>query len=137
MTKEYINPPSLFPSLQIGFSQIVTSRGGKTVYISGQSAWDAHKRIVGGKDLAQQTRQVLRNIQTAIEAAGGKLGDVVALRIYIVNYKPEQSESISGALREFFPNGQCPTSSWIGVATLAVPDFLIEIEATAVIQEEF
>ena len=88
MPKEHINPTSLFPSVQYGFSQIVTARGGKTVYISGQTAWDAEKRIIGGKNLGEQTRQALRNIRTAVEAAGGNLTDVVSVRIYVVNYSP-------------------------------------------------
>jgi len=135
MPKEYINPKSLFPSLPIGFSQIVAATGGKTIYLSGQTAWDPNKRIIGGADLGQQARQALRNVQTAIEAVGGTLEDVVVLRLYIVNYKPEHAETISGALREFFPEEKRPASTWLGVSALAVSDFLIEIEATAVICE--
>ena len=134
MPIHYIKPDSLFPSLDSGFSQIVCTSGGKTVYISGQTAWDAHRQIVGGQDLAQQARQALRNLQTAIEAAGGTLADVVALRIYIVNYTPKQADVIGGALREFFPKERRPASTWIGVSSLAVSDFLIEIEATAVLE---
>jgi enamine deaminase RidA (YjgF/YER057c/UK114 family) len=55
MPKEYINPPQLFPSLQYGFSQIVSAIGGKTVYISGQVAWDEQQMIVGPGDLRTQT----------------------------------------------------------------------------------
>jgi 2-iminobutanoate/2-iminopropanoate deaminase len=134
MPKEYINPDSLFPSLQHGFSQIVAASAGKTIYISGQTAWDAEKQIVGGTDLTQQTRQALRNVEAAVEAVGGTLADVVALRIYIVNYRPEQADAIGSALREFFPKEKRPASTWIGVATLAVKDYLIEIEATAVLE---
>jgi enamine deaminase RidA (YjgF/YER057c/UK114 family) len=132
--KKHINPDSLFPSLENGFSQIVAASGGVTIYISGQTAWDSDKQIVGGRDLAQQTSQALRNVQTAIEAAGGTLADIVSLRIYIVDYRPEQAEAVGDALREFFPREKYPASTWIGVSTLAVPDFLIEIEATAVLE---
>lgn len=134
MTKEYINPDSLFSSLPHGFSQIVAAGGGKTIYISGQTAWDARKQIVGGTDLAQQTRQALRNVQAAVGAAGGTLADVVALRLYIVNYRPEQAGTVGNVLREFFSEDQRPASTWIGVSALAVTDFLIEIEATAVLE---
>ncbi len=134
MPQEYLNPDSLFPSLEIGFSQIVIASGRKTVYISGQTAWDANKQIIGGANLAEQTKQAFRNLQTAVEAAGGNLTDVVALRIYIVNYKREEAEAIGSALREFFPESSRPASTWIGVECLAVPDFLIEIEATAVLE---
>ena len=133
MSKQYLNPDSLFPSLNSGFSQIVCASGSKTVYISGQVAWNANKQIVG-TDLAQQTRQALRNVQTAVEAAGGTLTDIVALRIYLVNYKSRPDDEVGDALREFFPKERRPASTWIGVTSLAVPDFLVEIEATAVLE---
>ena len=133
MPKEYVNPDSLFPSVQHGFSQVVVASGRKMVFISGQTAWDAQKKIVGGNNLLEQARQALRNVQAAIEAAGGSLKDIVSLRIYIVNYQPENAEAISIALREFFSSANPPASTWIGVSALAVPEFLIEIEATAVL----
>lgn len=134
MPKEHINPKTLFPSVQHGFSQIVASQGGKTVYISGQTAWDAEKRIVGGMNLGEQTRQALRNIRTAVEAAGATLADVVSVRVYVVNYKPADAGPVGEAFREFFP-GECPpASTLIGVSSLAVEDFLIEIEAIAVVE---
>lgn len=134
MAKEYLNPDSLFPSLETGFSQLVVASGRKTIYISGQTAWDANRQIIGGASLGDQMRQALRNLQTAVVTAGGTLTDVVALRIYIVNYQREQAEAISNVLKEFFPETNRPASTWIGVSCLAVPDFLIEIEATAVLE---
>jgi len=133
MAKEYINPDSLFPSLPHGFSQIVVASGKNMVFISGQTAWDARKNIVGGNNLLEQARQALRNIAAAMEATGGTLQDVVALRIYIVNYRAESAEAVSTALREFFSPPSPPASTWIGVQALAVPEFLIEIEVTAVL----
>jgi 2-iminobutanoate/2-iminopropanoate deaminase len=132
--KTHINPNTLFPSLPHGFSQIVTAQGGKTVYLSGQTAWDAEKRIVGGRDLAAQARQALRNVQAATEAVRGGIEDVVSLRIYMVNYKPADAGAISAVLKEFFPSERAPASTWIGVSSLAVADFLIEIEAIAVVE---
>ncbi|MGH7999094.1 MAG: RidA family protein [Brasilonema sp.] len=134
MPKEYINPDSLFSSIEYGFSQIVAATGRKTIYISGQTAWDAQKQIIGGTNLAQQAKQAFRNVQTAVEAAGGTLDDVVSLRIYIVNYKPDEADAVGDALREFFPKQKRPASTWIGVSSLAVADFLIEIEAIAVLE---
>lgn len=133
MSKEYINPDSLFSSLPHGFSQIIVAQGSRTVYISGQTAWNAQKQIVGS-NLAEQSRQAFANLQTAVEAAGGTLADVVALRIYIVNYKPEDADAVGSALRAYFPEDRRPTSTWIGVSSLAVADFLIEIEAIAVLE---
>ena len=134
MPKQHLNPDTLFPSLPIGFSQAVVSQGGRTVYLSGQTAWDANKQIVGGNDLGEQTRQALRNVRHGVEAAGGTLADVVSLRLYVVNPKAGDMGVVGEALREFFSTGQPPASTWLGVTSLAVPDFLIEIEAIAVIE---
>ena len=135
MPKEIINPPELFDSLQYGFSQIVNSSGGKTVYLSGQVAWDAEGHIVEPGDLRAQTWQSFRNIETALHAAGGELTDVVSLRIYFLESQRPEIKQISAGLREFFPQERAPASTWIGVLSLANPDFLIEIEAIAVIED--
>jgi enamine deaminase RidA (YjgF/YER057c/UK114 family) len=58
--KQPINPPTLWPGLPHGFSQGVSCHGGRTVYLSGQTAWDANKTLVGGRDLKEQTCQALR-----------------------------------------------------------------------------
>lgn len=133
MTSESINPDSLFPSRQYGFSQIVVAAAGRTVYLSGQVAWDAKQEVVGPGDLKQQVWQSLRNVETAMSAAGATLQDVVALRIYIVQEQLENGAVISEALKAFFPGEHPPTATWIGVHSLANPDFLVEIEATAVL----
>ena len=135
MPKEYINPNSLFPSLPHGFSQVVIATGRKLVFISGQTAWDARKNIVGGGSVLEQARQAFRNLEKAMEAVGGTLKDVVALRIYVVDYQAESGTTVGTALREFFSQQNPPASTWIGVSALAAPEFLIEIEATAVLDE--
>jgi enamine deaminase RidA (YjgF/YER057c/UK114 family) len=132
MPKECINPKNLFPSLPHGFSQMVIATGRKTVFISGQTAWDKQKNIVGGGSVLEQARQAFRNLEEAMEAAGGTLRDIVALRIYVVDYQAECGTAVGIVLREFFSENP-PASTWIGVSALADPEFLIEIEATAVL----
>lgn len=102
------------------------------LYVSGQTAWDAERRLVGGSDLALQARQAFTNLRAVVEAAGAKLADVVSLRIYIVDYRPENAAAIGTAFREFFPGETAPATTWVGVAALADPGFRIEMEATAV-----
>ncbi|VEP18176.1 conserved hypothetical protein [Hyella patelloides LEGE 07179] len=134
MPREYINPSSLFPSIKFGFSQIVTTQGGRTVYLSGQAPFNAEEKVVG-TNRREQMQQCLKNVKTALEAVGGSLKDVVALRIYLVNYNPDtEGNTITEVLKEFFPGDHPPTTTWIGISTLAVKDFLIEIEATAVLE---
>jgi 2-iminobutanoate/2-iminopropanoate deaminase len=133
MPKEYVNPNSLFPSLPHGFSQVVIATGRKIVFISGQTSWDVRKNIVGGDSVLEQAREAFRHLETAMEAAGGTLKDIVALRIYVVDYQAESGTAVGTALREFFSQDNPPASTWVGVSALAAPEFLIEIEATAVL----
>lgn len=134
MAKEYINPSTLFSSGKFGFSQIVTTQGGRTVYLSGQAAFDVEENVIGTNH-QEQMQQCLRNIEAGMEAVGGSLKDVVSLRIYVVNYNPDvQSDPITEELKEFFDRDRLPAATLIGVSTLAVKGFLIEIEATAVLE---
>ena len=104
MAKEYLAPSELFPSERFGFTQVVTSPPGKLVFVSGQVAWDAELKLVGGSDLGEQARQALANLRVALAAAGAAPADLTMLRTYIV-----------------------------GVQGLAAPGLLIEIEAVAVV----
>ena len=135
MTIERGNPKELFDSVQYGFSQAVAARGTRIVAIAGQVAWNAEQEIVGGGDLYLETVKALENLQIALGSVRAELSDVIALRIYIVDYKREESEGISRALKAFFAEGEAPTATWIGVSCLANPDFRIEIEATAVVAD--
>ena len=103
------------------------------VFVSGQTAWDARKNIGGGDSVLEQARQAFRNLEKAMEAAGGTLNDIVALRIYVVDYQAESGTAVGTALREFFSQQNPPANTWVGVSALAAPEFLIEIEATAVL----
>ena len=133
MPKQTLNPPELFNSLQYGFSQIAVAAGSQTIYLSGQVAWNEHQEIIGRDDLGMQTRQTLLNVKAAVEIAGGTLHDVVSMRIYFLDARKDETSSITTALLECFPGGEPPATTWIGVPSLANDDFLIEIEAIAVI----
>lgn len=132
MTKQSINPPELFNSQQYGFSQITIAQGSRLVHISGQVGWNADEQIIAKDDLGAQTRLAFENLQTAMQHAGGTLADVVALRIYIHVKVLDQSAPIRENLQRFFPQNP-PAATWIGVAGLANPDFLVEVEAVAVL----
>ncbi len=127
-----VNPPRVFRSLEHGFSQGVVASGSRTLYVSGQVAWDAGKRLTGGADLEAQARQAFANVRAVVEAAGATLADVTIVRIYIVDYRPEKAAAVGSALRDLFAGVSAPASTWIGVAALADPELLIEVEAVAV-----
>jgi len=135
MPKTYLNPSALFPSQQYGFSQGVAAVGKTTLYVSGQVGWNAAQQITDPTDLGAQTRQALENLETVVSAAGGTRADVVSLRLYIVGEHIHNARSVREALLDFFPAENLPSSTWIGVSALASKDFLIEIEAVAVLPE--
>ena len=129
---EQSNPRELFNSLQYGFSQVTVARGSRIVSVSGQVAWNAAQTLEGGESLYAETCKALENLQTALASVQATLADVISLRIYIVDYQPQDADQISQALKMFFPPEQAPAATWVGVASLANPTFRIEIEAMAV-----
>lgn len=115
------------------FSQVVVAAGTRTVYTAGQVALDERGALVGGSDLAVQTDQAMRNVGLALAAAGASYADVVKITTYVVNYRPEHRTIIGKARAPFFANRTPPASTLVGVSALALPEWLIEIEAVAVI----
>jgi len=137
MIKEHLNPADL-PKWSESFSQVVVVRTGgtRTIYVLGQVSVDPHNNIVGLGDLSRQAEVALQNLSKALAAAGATPVDVVRLGIYVKDYKPDQAAVISTALRKLFVAERMPTSTWLGVSSLALDEILIEIEATAVIDDE-
>lgn len=133
MSRTSIQPETLFPSKQFGFSQVVISEGGKFVHCAGQTSWDKDMNFIGTGDLAKQMEQSLENVGLALEAAGAKPKDVVRATIYIVDYNVDKLEVITKALSSFFDPDNLPANTLLGVQALALPEFMVEIEVTAVI----
>jgi enamine deaminase RidA (YjgF/YER057c/UK114 family) len=115
-----------------GFSHVVEATGSRIIYVSGQTPVDANGEVVGKGDLAAQAEQVYKNIQNCLAAHGATFADVTKTTTLVVNYKPED-RAIVGAVRNKFYGEELPASTLIGVQALAQPDFMIEIEAVAVI----
>ncbi len=131
MTVEKINPEALYDSVEFGFSQAVKSDGKVTVHCAGQVGWDQDRNIVGEGDVGAQARQALANLKVVLESAGAKVSDIVRLRTYVVNHNPGLLEPIGQAIGEFYGDVTPAANTWIGVQSLALPEYLIEIEATA------
>jgi enamine deaminase RidA (YjgF/YER057c/UK114 family) len=113
------------------FSQVaVVPPGATTIYVGGQNAVDADGKLVGGNDIAAQTRQVMTNLVTALAAAGATVHDLVAVTLLIAERAdlarayPVAAEALDGAV---------PTVLGARVATLAVPGALIEVSAVAAV----
>lgn len=126
-------PAALFDSRPYNFSQVVTAPAGRLVYVAGQTAWDEKGELIGGNDLAAQTRQALANIGHALDAAGASVADITMMRHFVVDYEPELLEVLVPEFRRFFQGAEPPANTLLGVQALALPEFLIEIEAQAVV----
>ena len=131
MTRNTINPESMYGSVQYGFSHAVKSNGSVRIHCAGQVAWDENYNIVGGNDIGAQAKQALHNLKTVLAEAGAGPADVVRMRTYVVNHKVEYLEPVGMAIAEFYGNALPAANTWIGVQSLALPEFLIEIEVTA------
>lgn len=98
------------------------------IFLSGQLARDAEGKMVGAGDMAEQTRQCIRNMRTVLEAAGGTLDDIVSIVVYTTDIR--QFKEIVAARTEFFV-AKLPTSTIVEVNHLADPGLMIEFQAVA------
>ncbi len=118
------------------YRQVAVATGSKLVFIAGQVAWDADGTTVGEGDLAAQVERCYLNIGTALAGAGGTFDDVVKLTVYVVDWTPDKMPRfLEGAARAAAQLGVTPVppGTLVGVAALDVPEHLVEIEATAVL----
>lgn len=131
MHVKHLNPEGLHKNP--AFTQaIVVSGSSTTIYVGGQNAVDESGNIVGKNDIALQTERALENLQTALIAAGATLQNVVKWNVYIL--AGQSAQQGFGAFQKVWgrrPNP--PVITGIFVAALAHPDFLVEIDAVAVI----
>lgn len=131
MEKKFINPDGLVkPGV---YTPAISARGGTTIYISGQVSQDAAGKLVGAGDLLAQTEQVYKNLELALKGAGASFADVVKLNVYVVGYKPEHRALLQQVRGRYVAKDSPPASTLIGVQALARADFLVEIEAIAVV----
>ena len=133
MKIEFLNPPDLCPTF--GWTHVVSSTGGKTIHISGQVGINGKGEVVGKGDLKTQTEQAFRNIQHALTAVGATFRDVVKTSLFVVNLKPEHVPIIREVRSRFVNADHPPASTLVGVSALVGADWLIEIEATAVLPD--
>jgi enamine deaminase RidA (YjgF/YER057c/UK114 family) len=104
------------------------------VYIGGQNALDASGTIIGKGDLKAQTEQVLKNIQAALSAGGARLEHVIKWNLYVVQGQPLQAGF--EVFQQFWGRRTDPPAITMAfVAGLANPDFLLEMDAIAVVPE--
>jgi enamine deaminase RidA (YjgF/YER057c/UK114 family) len=136
MDKTIINPPTLAPP--VGFSHGVLVTGGRMLlFLAGQTGSNAEGQIIAPGDLLAQYEQTLRNLQTVVESAGGKMQDITKLTIfirdredYLAHLKP------LGKVHRTFFGAYYPAMALLEVSGFFQKETLVEIEGFAVIDTE-
>jgi enamine deaminase RidA (YjgF/YER057c/UK114 family) len=127
----YINPDSL--NKNPAFTNVVVVEGNlKTVHIGGQDAINASGEIVGKDDIVAQTEQILANVRAALEAGGARPEHIIKWNLYVVEGQSLQEGF--GAFQNAWPEVPNPPAITMAfVSGLAHPDFLVEMDAVAVV----
>ena len=120
-----------------GYSQVAEVTDGKVVYIAGQVALDKNGNLVGKDDFRAQVQQVFENLKGAVEASGGDFSDVVKLNYYCAaSVDPGQIVAVREIRDQYVNTASPPTSAFVFVQRLVRPEWLIEVEAVAVVKKE-
>jgi len=112
------------------FTHVV--RAGRTVFVSGCVATDGDGRLVGGSDVVAQTRQVHENIKRCLSAAGATFADICKVTVFLRNINDR--EKVNTVRKEYF-GAHRPASTLVEISRLVRDEYLVEIEATAVVPE--
>ncbi len=126
---QIVSPKLRRPSGHFSQATTIAARG-RLVFISGMTARRADGTVAGIGDIEAQTRQVCENIKAAVEQAGGSMDDICRVDVYVRNM--EHFDKIHKVRREYF-NAPAPASTMVEVSKMTSPDYLIEINAIAVI----
>ncbi|GAA1274484.1 RidA family protein [Saccharothrix xinjiangensis] len=129
-----VNPDGL-PEIDV-YRQVSVSTGSRLVFVAGQVAWDADGAVVGEGDLAAQVERCYLNVATALAGVGASFADVAKLNVHVVDWTPDKMplllEGIGRAAAKLGVT-PAPPATLLGVAALDVPEHLVEVEATAVL----
>ncbi|MEI7032563.1 RidA family protein [Streptomyces pratensis] len=127
-----VNPAGL-PTVD-AYRQVSVATGRRLVSVAGQVSVDARGGTVGAGDLAAQVEQSYLNAATALAAVGASFDDVTRLTVYVVDWTPDKMPLfLDGVSRAAARLGVTPAApgTLLGVAALASPDYLVEVEVTA------
>lgn len=129
MNRREIQPASV-PRPVAEYAMGVEVSGGRTLYVAGQVAIDADGKLVGQGDFKAQTRQVLGNVQAIVEEAGGKMSDIVKLTTFLTDM---DNYAAFCEVRSEYLKPPFPAATLVEVSSLVRPEWLLEVEAIAVI----
>jgi enamine deaminase RidA (YjgF/YER057c/UK114 family) len=130
MTLEGINPEDL--PTPLSYTHVIVATGSRLVFVAGQEPEDEQGNLVGPGDLAAQARQVFANLGRALAAGGARPDQVAKITIFVVNYRPGYLPAIEEGRVALFGDHR-PADTLVGVEALSRPEYLIEVEAIAMI----
>ncbi len=133
MTKRF-NPVSGWPQNGRAFNHGIVAPEGRTLYMTGQVAWDGEGLLIGEDDCEAQIRQCFGNVEAILESVGGRLDDILSLSIFFL--KPADLPAIQKVRAERFSAEDAPASILIQTPGLVVPELLVELVPIAVIPFE-
>lgn len=129
MERRQIQPEGV-PRPVAEYAQGVEVRGGRILFIAGQVPLDPEGRLVGEGDIRAQARRVFDNIRAIVREAGGDMGDIVKLTTFLTNMDDYPAFV---QVRSEFISPPFPASTLVAVAALVRPEWLVEVEAVAVL----
>ena len=130
---QHINPPTLHANP--AFTNVIAVTGPvRTLYVGGQDAVDAAGTIVGRGDVKAQTEQVLKNLEAALQAGGAGLDNIIKWNVYVVHGQ-DLRPAFEVFRRVWGGRPNPPAITVVSVAGLANPEFLVEMDAIAVIPD--
>ena len=132
----HIFNPETMAKPAAGYSQVAEVGEGKTVYIAGQIALDKSGNLVGKDDFRAQVQQVFENLKAAVEASGGDFNSVIKLNYYCAASVDSSQLAVVREVRDKYVNTtNPPTSTFVFVQRLVRPEWLIEVDAVAVVKK--
>jgi enamine deaminase RidA (YjgF/YER057c/UK114 family) len=132
----HIFNPETMAKPTVGYSQVAEVGEGKIVYISGQIALDKSGNLVGKDDFRAQVQQVFENLKAAVEASGGDFHNVIKLNYYCAaSVDPSQISVVREVRDKYVNTANPPTSTFVFVQRLVRPEWLIEVDAVAVVKK--
>ncbi len=128
MPNQVIKPTDVHVPIGRGYNHVI--KAGNTIYVAGQVALDKDGNLVGKEDITAQAEQVFKNLQAALAAAGASFQDIVKINTYLT--QRDDLAKLREVRSKYFA-GEPPASTLVFISGLAMPEFLIEVEAIAVV----
>jgi len=132
MALERINPENIYQPYMNAYTQVIKATGTTQIHVAGTVSLLPGRKLVGEGDMAAQVRQTVENVAKSLAAAGATLADVVRVNTFVTDVDRYLMEGHVELVKAFGPD-TLPVSTLVGVTRLADPRYMVEIQATAII----